>query len=133
MSGYWVLFFSSVFCFLPLPKNRGLGKQKFFAGLKEKWNIRSNFDLLAILIVFAINGSFAAWVANPITNFIGLERATTIGYIYWPVRILLVFPIYQLTLPLIGWCFGQFKFFWAFEKKMFQRMVGKSKKQNIDH
>jgi len=34
----------------------------------------------------------------------------------------LIFPIYQITLPLVGWLFGQFKFFWDFEKKMLQRM-----------
>ena len=94
--------------------------------LKEKWKIQSNIDLLAILIVFAINGSFAAWVANPVTSFIGLERGDTNAFIYWPVRILLIFPVYQLTLPLIGWCFGQFKFFWAFEKKMMERIIGRS-------
>ncbi len=90
--------------------------------LKQRWGIESNGAILAIIIVFAINGSFAAWVANPITSFLGLDRETTNGFIYWPIRILLIFPIYQFTLPLVGWCFGQFKFFWAFEKKMLSRM-----------
>ena len=89
--------------------------------------LRSNWDLLAILIVFAINGSFAAWVADPLTGLLGLEKEVTNGLIYWPIRILLVFPIYQLTLPIVGWCFGQFRFFWAFEKKMFERLFGRTK------
>jgi hypothetical protein len=114
--------------FIPLPKNYTVAGRSLFDRMKEKWGIQSNLDLVAILIVFAINGSLAAWVANPITEFFGLDRATTNGWIYWPVRILLIFPIYQLTLPLIGWCFGQFKFFWAFEKKMLERMTGKSRK-----
>lgn len=96
--------------------------------MKKRWGINSNIDIIAILIVFAINGSFAAWVANPITQWIGLDKETTEGIIYWPVRILLVFPVYQITLPIVGWCFGQFKFFWAFEKKMFGRMLGKTSK-----
>lgn len=108
-----------------------MGENNFLEKMKKRWGINSNIDIIAILIVFAINGSFAAWVANPITEWIGLDKATTHGVIYWPIRILLVFPIYQLTLPIVGWCFGQFKFFWAFEKKMFNRMVGKgSKKSN---
>ena len=98
--------------------------------LKSKWGIKSNIDLLAIFVVFAINGSFAAWVANPVTDFFGLSRSTTNAFIYWPVRILLIFPIYQLTLPLVGWCFGQFTFFWNFEKKMFSRMIKKRNKSN---
>lgn len=91
--------------------------------LKERWGITSNIQIVLILIVFAINGSFAAWVAEPVTEFIGLDRDTTNGFIYWPLRILLIFPIYQLTLPIVGFVFGQFTFFWNFEKK-FLRKIG---------
>ena len=90
--------------------------------LKERWGIESNWSILAILIVFAINGSFAAWVAKPVTNFLGLDSEIISAWIYWPLRILLIFPIYQLTLPIVGWLFGQFKFFWAFEKKFLSRL-----------
>jgi hypothetical protein len=90
--------------------------------LKERWGITSNFQIILILIVFAINGSFAAWVAEPVTEFIGLDRETTNGFIYWPLRILLIFPIYQLTLPIVGFIFGQFTFFWNFEKKFLQKV-----------
>jgi hypothetical protein len=38
------------------------------------------------------------------------------------VRILVIFPLYQLLLLCFGWLLGQFSFFWAFEKKMFARM-----------
>jgi hypothetical protein len=72
--------------------------------------------------LFAINGSFAAWVAKPVTTFLGLDPKAISSFIYWPLRILLIFPIYQLTLPIVGWVFGQFKFFWAFEKKFLSRI-----------
>ena len=90
--------------------------------LKERWGITSNVQIVLILIVFAINGSFAAWVANPVTEFIGIDRETTNGFIYWPLRIFLIFPIYQLTLPIVGFIFGQFKFFWNFEKKFLSKI-----------
>jgi hypothetical protein len=91
--------------------------------LKSHWGITSNWQLAAIFIVFSLNGSFAAWVAQPVTAFFGLSAETTEPYIlYLFFRILLIFPIYQLTLPLVGWLFGQFKFFWAFEKKMLRRI-----------
>ena len=90
--------------------------------LKERWGITSNIQIILILLVFAINGSFAAWVANPVTAFLGLSKATTSGFIYWPLRILLIFPIYQLTLPIVGFLFGQFRFFWDFEKKFLSRL-----------
>lgn len=90
--------------------------------LKKHWGIESNWALLAVFIVFAINGSFAAWVAKPITAFLGLSPESVTPWLYYPLRILLIFPIYQATLPLVGWLFGQFKFFWAFEKKFLSRI-----------
>lgn len=94
--------------------------------LKEKWGITSNFQIILILIVFSINGSFAAWVAKPVTEFVGISSEMTSPWIYYPIRIFIVFPIYQLTLPIVGFVFGQFRFFWEFEKKMFGRFKRKS-------
>lgn len=101
-------------------------------GFKERWKITSNFQIILILIVFSINGSFAAWVAKPLTEFIGISPEVTNPWIYYPIRVLLVFPIYQITLPIVGFVFGQFKFFWAFEKKMFGRFVKKPKKEGTN-
>ncbi len=89
--------------------------------LKQRWGLKSNFQVLLILVVFSINGSFAAYIAKPVTTFIGLSKENP--YLFWPVRIILIFIIYQITLPLVGYCFGQFKFFWNFfTKKMLLRM-----------
>ena len=90
--------------------------------LKRRWNITSNLQLVLILVVFAINGSFAAWVAKPVTTFFHLSPENMGPWLYYPIRILLIFPIYQLTLPVVGFIFGQFKFFWEFEKKFLSRI-----------
>ena len=90
--------------------------------LKQRWGIENNWAIVVIFIVFAINGSFATWVAKPVTMFFGLHPETVSGYVYYPLRFLLIFPIYQITLPIVGWFFGQFKFFWAFEKKFLSRI-----------
>lgn len=89
--------------------------------LKKRWNINSNWQLAIIFVVFAVTGSTSALLAKPITNFIGLTKEN-VGYFYIPFRILLIFPIYQILLVLIGFLFGQFTFFWAFEKKMLHRL-----------
>lgn len=90
--------------------------------LKERWGLKTNWDVFAVFIVFAINGSFSAWVAKPITSFLGLSPETISPWLYYPLRILLIFPIYQTTLPMVGWLFGQFNFFWEFEKKFLGRL-----------
>ena len=90
--------------------------------LKQRWNITSNWQLVIIFIVFAITGSTAAYLSKPIMLLIGITKEDLHWAIYWPVRILILFPIYQILLVIIGAIFGQFKFFWEFEKKMLYRM-----------
>lgn len=90
--------------------------------LKERWGIESNWQFFVILLVFAITGSSAAKLAIPICELFGITQETSHWSIYWTARILLVFPIYQVLLVSFGWVFGQFQFFWAFEKKMLNRI-----------
>lgn len=95
--------------------------------LKERWGIASNFQLIIILIVFSVTGSLAVFVAKPFLNWIGLHpdgfsQAWWGSWLYWIFRILVIFPIYQVLLVVIGTLFGQFAFFWNFEKKMLRRM-----------
>jgi hypothetical protein len=89
--------------------------------LKKRWNINSNWQFALIFIIFAITGSTSAVLAKPLANLIGLTKEN-VGLLYIPFRILLIFPIYQILLVFIGYLFGQFTFFWAFEKKMLHRL-----------
>ena len=90
--------------------------------LKEKWGITSNFQIIIILLVFSITGSLAVWIANPVLNIIGIHKEFVSPWVFLPIRIFIIFPIYQVLIVLIGALFGQFKFFWAFEKKMLFRL-----------
>ena len=97
--------------------------------LKEKWGITSTFQLAIILIVFAITGSIAVWIAKPILDFIGLDKSTVSPWIFWPIRIAIIFPTYQILIIIVGALFGQFTFFWNFEKKMLARLGFKQFKE----
>jgi Family of unknown function (DUF6787) len=89
--------------------------------LKERWGVSSNWQLAVIFIVFSVTGSLAAKLAGPITEVIGVTKDLS-GWVYWPIRISLIFPMYQILLVFIGWLFGQFAFFWNFEKKMIRHL-----------
>ncbi|MBP2284596.1 hypothetical protein H4V97_002914 [Flavobacterium sp. CG_23.5] len=89
--------------------------------LKRRWGIETNFQLTIIFIVFAITGSTSAWLSKPVCFWLGITKGD-LGYLFTPIRLLLIFPLYQVLLVAIGFVFGQFKFFWAFEKKMLKRM-----------
>ena len=97
--------------------------------LKGKWGITSNFQLIIIFFVFSVTGSLSLWVAKPLLDFIGLDKATLSPWIFWPIRILIIFPIYQILIVIIGALFGQFRFFWNFEKKMLVRLGFKQFKE----
>lgn len=95
--------------------------------LKKRWGIDSNFGIVIILIVFAITGTSSLKIARPFLDYIGFTREIFADdwyytFIYWTVRILIIFPIYQVLLVFFGWLFGQFNFFWNFEKKMLSRI-----------
>jgi len=95
--------------------------------LKERWNIQSNFQLVIIFVVFAITGSLSAYLAKPVLVMLGVSREVFPdyfigGFFYYSLRILIIFPIYQVLLVVIGSMFGQHKFFWNFEKKMLTRL-----------
>ena len=90
--------------------------------LKEKWGITSNFQIIIILVVFSITGSVAVWIAKPVLNLVGLDKEIVSPWLFWPIRIFIIFPIYQILIVIIGTLFGQFKFFWSFEKKMLVRL-----------
>ena len=98
--------------------------------LKQKWNIKSNFQLFVIFFVFAITGTLALWVAKPLLSLLNIEQELLPAWFFWPLRIFVIFPIYQILIVFIGALFGQFKFFWEFEKKILLRLGFKKFKEN---
>jgi hypothetical protein len=103
---------------------------KWLDNLKCKWGITSNFQLIIIFFVFSVTGSLSLWVAKPILDFVGLDKSAVSPWIFWPIRISIIFPIYQVLIVIVGALFGQFKFFWNFEKKMLARLGFKRFKQS---
>ncbi|HVG42815.1 MAG TPA: phosphoribosylglycinamide formyltransferase, partial [Chitinophagaceae bacterium] len=88
--------------------------------LQRKWKVSSK-QLLLILCVFAITGSLTAYISKTITNWVGFTKHT---FWFWKflVRFGVLFFGYQAILLATAAIFGQFSFFWAFEKKMLQRL-----------
>ena len=101
-------------------------KPNWVEKLKTRWQLKSNLQLFIVIVLFSITGSASVKVARPILEFIGINDATPY-YIYWPLRILVVFPAYQMLFMIFGTLLGQWEFAWRFEKKMLSglgRLVG---------
>ena len=96
--------------------------------LKERWGLTSGWQVLAILMVFACTGMTSLYVKEGLYFIAGISEET----VYWikvTYRIFATFVAYQILLLAFGWLFGQFQFFWDFEKKMLRRF---SRKKNED-
>ena len=89
--------------------------------LKQRWGVESNFQLTIIFIVFAITGSASAMVSKPVCLWLGITKKD-FGFLFTPIRLILIFPLYQVLLVSIGFLFGQFAFFWKFEKKLLRKL-----------
>jgi hypothetical protein len=73
-------------------------------------------------MVFALTGSSSALIGRPLLKIIGVTKDNFQPLVYWILYLLIGFLFYQILLVTFGWLFGQFKFFWNFEKKMIKRM-----------
>lgn len=95
--------------------------------LKLRWGVASNAQMIVIFIVFAITGSSITLIRRPIFELLGVSSETSL-WISVPLYLAVIFPAYSILLLLIGTLFGQFRFFWEFEKKMWGRMFFRTKK-----
>jgi hypothetical protein len=89
----------------------------FIDKLKSRWQVKSGLQVLIILVVFACTG----YSIVLIKHLIGINASTSVAN-----RVLFyvgVLPIYNLLLLGYGFIFGQFKFFLAFEKRFFSRII----------
>ena len=96
-------------------------KQPFLERMKEKWGLNSIFQVILILIVFALTGMTVVWLRPIIFQVIGIENAN--GWLKTISYLVLVFPLYQVLLLAYGFVFGQFSFFWEKEKKLVNAVI----------
>jgi Na+-driven multidrug efflux pump len=97
--------------------------------LRARWKVNSIWQVIIILIVFACTGFTILFLKKPVLHFLlpdqgdDTERLTA-SILYY----ILIIPIYNVVLLGYGFVFGQFKFFWEFEKRMFSRIFKSAKK-----
>ncbi len=92
-------------------------KNKIFKIFK----VESYFRLFVIFLVFGITGSLSVYLGKYILIFIFSEKFIENDF-FWIIRLLIIFPLYQFLLIVIGSIFGEFKYFWEIEKKILLRL-----------
>lgn len=88
--------------------------------LKKRWKLENTYQVLVVLLVFACTGFTVLFLKKPVLKFFLSDSSpsSTASIAYY----LLILPIYNVILLGYGFLFGQFKFFWEFEKRFFARI-----------
>lgn len=94
--------------------------------LAGRWGV-SPARVLVILLVFACTGFTVMFLKRPVVQWASGsgEQPVLFTVLYY----ILILPIYNVLLLIYGAIFGQFRFFWAFEKRFFRRLFGKKSLQ----
>jgi hypothetical protein len=89
--------------------------------LQTRWKVGSVWQVVLILIVFACTGFTILFLKRPLFRYwFGPDSPPVWASVVYYIVIL---PVYNLFLLMYGFVFGQFQFFWAFEKRFFQRII----------
>lgn len=93
--------------------------------LKTRWGLNSIGQVLLVLLVFAMTGTTVLLLKKPLLfmAFPDGDHPVWFSILYY----VLILPVYNGILLVYGALFGQFSFFWEFEKKFFRRMTGQKK------
>ena len=91
--------------------------------LQERWQLKSGWQVLLVLITFACTGFSVLFLKEPLYALAGIDAQTPLWWrsLYYCLTVL---PAYQVLLLAWGFLFGQFRFFWNFEKRLFGRIFG---------
>lgn len=93
-----------------------------FKKLENKWKVTYKWEMISIFLAFATTGSTSVFVSRPIMKWVGITKENLNLALYWVLYIIIGLILYQILLVFFGWVFGQFAFFWNFEKKMLKRI-----------
>ncbi|MEO6582971.1 MAG: phosphoribosylglycinamide formyltransferase [Ferruginibacter sp.] len=89
-----------------------------FKKLQQKWGVKG-MQFFLILCTFAVTGTFTAWVSKAITGWVEAEKYS---FLWWGLKTGVLLIGYQIFILVFGFSFGQFRFFWQYEKKILQRL-----------
>lgn len=87
--------------------------------LERRWGV-STYQVFVILLVFTLTGTTIVFLKKPILGLFSEDGSLPlwVSVLYY----ILILPVYNLFLLFYGLIFGQFDFFWAYEKRFFKRI-----------
>ena len=94
------------------------GKQGWMQRLGTRWGVGPGR-------VIVCTGFTVLFLKRPVVAYFAGDGDQPV--LFTITYYILILPIYNIFLLIYGALFGQFKFFWAFEKRFFGRLFGPGK------
>jgi len=94
----------------------------FIERLKHRWGANTAVDVLIILVVFTCTGFTSLFVKEPMFDILGIKTIEP-RFLRGICYTLAILVFYNIVLLVYGFIFGKFRFFYAFEKRFFGRIV----------
>ena len=88
--------------------------------LQKRWGVTAPRVIL-ILIVFTFTGFTVMFLKKPIVAYFAGDQGQSL--LFSIIYYILILPVYNVLLLIYGFLFGQFTFFWNFEKRFFKRLL----------
>lgn len=85
-----------------------------FDKLQKKWGI-SGWRFFWVMVAFGFTGTTTAWISAKITDWMEIDK---FSFAWWSLKIGMLLIGYQILLLFFGFVFGQFSFFWRYERKI---------------
>ena len=103
-------------------KRKYLCGVSFIQKLQDRWKVDSPIKVVLILTVFALTGSTVVYLKGFVKNY--FADLWWFDILYYVA----ILPVYNIMLLMYGFVFGQFAYFWDFEKRFFARIFKRNSK-----
>jgi hypothetical protein len=88
-----------------------------FEKLKNRWQLKSTAQIILVLLTFTCTGISVAYLSRQSIKWLNWNWNDHFCYVLL-TKIGIFLIGYQILLLFFGTIFGQFKFFWKYEKKL---------------
>lgn len=88
--------------------------------LQSKWGVGA-FQFWLIILTFAFGGSLSGWLNKKILNLVFLEK----NWAFWVIYPILLTILWPISVILVSFVTGQFRFFSGYLGRILERFTGK--------
>lgn len=96
--------------------------------LRAKWQV-DGAQFFLILCVFAITGTTTAFLTRQITRWLEIDAGSLW---FWILKIGVLLIGYWILILIVAIPFGQFRFFWEYEKKIWRKITGSKRSKGSE-